>query len=457
MSDYKRMWENNGHRPYWAQLHVAAFTAPFSRITGFSYTRLIFVINKDAINTAYLNIAEMQAATKYFSTWWFDKKNVDKYFRMLDTHFKEARKIEQESKKLDLKKLSTEAILIRIQKLADMHGFSYIFVTQPQHVLPLEKRLKELIADNPNANEIIAAVTTVHLPFPFDAEQQEVAMYKKKWKSLSTAEKQAALKKLAAAYGWFGGIEGESAYGSKHYEAEILSPQPNEKVQRSPHDATVRKEIKELGHLIGVLSNQRIWARWHGMVLRYYIKQCIKELARRWKQPALEYATIPEIIAYHKIGKPPLEEMSKRKEQGYVATLVNSEVVLLTGIHAEPYLMLVREDIASNKIIGQCASPGKVSGKVRIISFADTQYHKEIALFQEGEILVTGMTRPQIAHLCRKAAAIVTDEGGITSHAAIVSREFKIPCVIGTHNATKVLKTGDVVEVNAEKGVVRKL
>ena len=56
-----------------------------------------------------------------------------------------------------------------------------------------------------------------------------------------------------------------------------------------------------------------------------------------------------------------------------------------------------------------------------------------------------------------KAGAIVTDEGGLTSHAAIVSRELKIPCIVGTKIATKILKDGDIVEVDAKKGIVRKI
>jgi pyruvate,water dikinase len=65
------------------------------------------------------------------------------------------------------------------------------------------------------------------------------------------------------------------------------------------------------------------------------------------------------------------------------------------------------------------------------------------------------MTRPDTIMACKKASAIVTDEGGITSHAAILSRELRIPCVIGAHNATQVLKTGDLIEVNANKGIIK--
>jgi len=57
----------------------------------------------------------------------------------------------------------------------------------------------------------------------------------------------------------------------------------------------------------------------------------------------------------------------------------------------------------------------------------------------------------------KKATAIITDEGGLMCHAAIVSREIKVPCIIGTRNATQVLRDGDLVEIDADNGVVRKV
>ena len=77
--------------------------------------------------------------------------------------------------------------------------------------------------------------------------------------------------------------------------------------------------------------------------------------------------------------------------------------------------------------------------------------------FTPGTILVTSMTRPEFMPLMRQAKAVVTDEGGLTCHAAVVSRELGSPCVVGTKNATRVLKSGDLVEVDANKGVVRRL
>ena len=73
---------------------------------------------------------------------------------------------------------------------------------------------------------------------------------------------------------------------------------------------------------------------------------------------------------------------------------------------------------------------------------------------KKGEILVASMTSPDYITAIKKAAAIITDEGGMTCHAAIVSRELRIPCIVGTKIATKVLKNGDIVNINTNQGII---
>lgn len=102
---------------------------------------------------------------------------------------------------------------------------------------------------------------------------------------------------------------------------------------------------------------------------------------------------------------------------------------------------------------GNVGSQGKAQGRVKIIF--NPRLHG--ANFKEGDVLVTGMTSPDFVPLMKKAAAIITELGGITCHAAIISRELGKPCIIGTKIATKVLKDGDLVEVDANTGIVRKL
>ncbi|MBI4093195.1 MAG: hypothetical protein HY420_04700 [Candidatus Kerfeldbacteria bacterium] len=104
------------------------------------------------------------------------------------------------------------------------------------------------------------------------------------------------------------------------------------------------------------------------------------------------------------------------------------------------------------KIIrGTPASPGRVRGRVQL---ADAYTFSKL---KPGVIVVTGMTTPDAVPYLRRVKAIVTDEGGLTSHAAIIAREMHKPCIVGTKYATRVLKNGDRVEVDAKRGIVRKL
>ena len=98
---------------------------------------------------------------------------------------------------------------------------------------------------------------------------------------------------------------------------------------------------------------------------------------------------------------------------------------------------------------GLGASPGRATGPVRVLAST-----AEESSMRKGEILVTRMTSPDWVPIMRRAAAIVTDSGGMTSHAAIVARELGLPCVVGTHDATRVLSTGTVVTVDGAAGTI---
>jgi pyruvate,water dikinase len=109
------------------------------------------------------------------------------------------------------------------------------------------------------------------------------------------------------------------------------------------------------------------------------------------------------------------------------------------------------KNIRTAILVGIPASPGMASGPVKII-----KNPKEINKIKNGDVLVTGMTTPDFVPAMKKAVAIVTDSGGQTSHAAIVSRELGIPCIVGTQTATKILKNNQFVTVNGLRGEVYK-
>ncbi len=122
--------------------------------------------------------------------------------------------------------------------------------------------------------------------------------------------------------------------------------------------------------------------------------------------------------------------------------------------HPDYHFLLpkINQEAKRGIIKGNSAYPGIVQGVVRIL-----RRKNQVSECKEGEILISPMTTPDFIPAMRKAAAIVTDEGGITCHAAIVARELKKPCVVGTKIATQILKDGDFVEVDANQGMVRKI
>ena len=100
---------------------------------------------------------------------------------------------------------------------------------------------------------------------------------------------------------------------------------------------------------------------------------------------------------------------------------------------------------------GSSASPGIGQGRAVLVSNKD-----DLSKVKSGDVLVTKMTSPDYVPAMKRASAIVTDEGGMTSHAAIVSRELGIPCVVGTENGTKLIKDGEIITVDGTHGIVYK-
>ena len=161
---------------------------------------------------------------------------------------------------------------------------------------------------------------------------------------------------------------------------------------------------------------------------------------------------VNDFLRKEKVG---LKKMIQKRQQGYVlASVQDKEIVIDNPTEVSEFLhsFVPKADTTLKEIKGTMASSGYARGQARIIlSFDDFKKMKS------GDILLTTMTTPDFVPLMQKSAAIVTDIGGLLSHAAILSREFNIPCVIGTKIATQIFHDGDLVEVDANKGVVRKI
>lgn len=153
------------------------------------------------------------------------------------------------------------------------------------------------------------------------------------------------------------------------------------------------------------------------------------------------------------------EERSARRR--YTVLMERGECRFLSGeeaVRLRDALVGSTLEATDDAVQGSVAFPGRAVGRARVIIVEGLQrLLEDMEAFQDGEVLVTTMTQPTMVCLARRAAAIVTNEGGITSHAAILARELKIPCVVGTHRGTLVFKDGDTLEVDADRGIVRRV
>lgn len=184
----------------------------------------------------------------------------------------------------------------------------------------------------------------------------------------------------------------------------------------------------------------------------------LREISRRYHYAftELQYCLPQEIRALLGGQRIDRSELRKRRTGFFVHACVRGEDSFMYGQSARKFIHenLHHEAIQHNvkELSGMPAFLGVARGRVKIINTV-----ADMKKMKQGDILVSIATSPTILPAMAKAAAFVTDTGGITCHAAIVARELKTPCVIGTKIATKVLKDGDRVEVDAMRGLVKKI
>lgn len=172
--------------------------------------------------------------------------------------------------------------------------------------------------------------------------------------------------------------------------------------------------------------------------------------------PAVRSVTLEELFALASWPEKISEIAGRRANCLFIVFGEKGACRIIEGSEAERIAQdFLISQATVEEITGSIASRGSkaiTKGVARVLAST-----KDVGKIHEGEILIAPMTTPDFVVAMRKAAAIVTDEGGVTCHAAIISRELGILCIIGTKVATKVLKDGDMVLVDTEKGLVKKL
>ncbi len=356
--------------------------------------------------------------------------------------------------------------------------------------LIMQELTKVGVPNTERAKKVRILTSPVHLSFTLEAEYQLLktahgitARFAGKAPSLKTVRKEAPylgkeLQKLEQKFHWI-----QNNYYNVHYlTAEEFYDEICHLIQEAAKNKTtihqllsrreqelqrVRKEKEELLNSLALspfmknlVETATLFSKWKDVrksgvyIGMYHYDRFLAEVARRtgYNKKQLNFLVFDEIKEVLLDNRKRDADIAKREKQCFFA-VTTKDYFIAGGEEAKPYFTLnaPSENRSVTELKGVVACMGYARGRVRIIRKTE-----EMKQFQTGEILVTNQTTPEFVPVMKKAAAIITEQGGITSHAAVVARELGKPCIIGTKIATTALLNGEVVEVDANNGVVRR-
>ncbi len=407
------------------------------------------------------------------------RKNADNHFKKFTDWSKRAINASEKIRKLDLTKLSS-------RKLIDLYDFLYKEGLEAHASMNpiidaidvvfesfLEKKIRQELPIDINQKEFIRIYKSLVVPvYQTYISQQEIEIIK------TALKKKIIDKDIDRLYnrfwwtklGWENVAPHTREYFSDQVKKYLRQKNLSHKLKGLEEKLKSTKEIRQKVIRKYNLSNRVKY--WLGIMDRYtYFHDVRKEMQVKTMYAAylimseaarrlgldkndlewLLYDEVKDLLQGKKFNK----EEIKRRRQAVCIIISKDGIKIWSGAAAlKKYKKELPAEVGGLKELkGTGVTKGKVKARVKICSGAIEAFEK----VKKGDILVCGMTLPDYVPVMKRASAIITDEGGITCHAAVVSRELKIPCVVGTKIATQVFKDGDLVEVDAEQGIVKKL
>lgn len=316
----------------------------------------------------------------------------------------------------------------------------------------VQEALRPLVPPGIGVQELMGRYIRPNKPSYIQREEEEL----RRISSMSGEQQQRALQRHAKRYAWLRANYAEPTIATVSFFRRRMQTLPARKKNRRSN-----KRLPALPPAVRQLTSLMSWTMgWqderkqdnqHGIMI---LGMVLAEVHRRLKipKPYLFSLTRTDIESASTLQafRTLLPEL-RRRQQGCLILQERGRETVLSGASYRwarlPYQQAVANE--AKEIRGTVANRGQAQGRVRVCRTL-----RDIQGVKPGEVLVASMTRPEYLTAMKKAVAIITDEGGITSHAAIISRELDIPCIIGTKVATKMLKNGDCVDVDAFQGIV---
>lgn len=499
LAKFIKMWEAHA-MPAGAGEQVNAYNfshdKSLKKRCGIVEKKTIFFFEKGNNSQFYYAAKDLDKAATFGFSRFTDKKKTQKYLAdaqkaidLSDKSYFDFLTAELKSKNLQ------ELLSFYIDKLKVYEASYAIYhACQPQYVKKIEQYLqKKLKKDfgSAAAEEIYSILTLSDEHDPLAVEElgwlEVVKNIKRQCVNINKLSSvcRSQIEKHSQKYIYLGLVETNTPWDFNYYfkrlEKDIKKDPQKEideltnkksklrqKKQQLIRQYKLSKEIQVICNNLADIGLIRLAIRFAWTKAAYVSNNVLEEIALRIADSELgrgaiyQYRLDEMINAIEKKIFLSPEEIEKRKlaYMYFSKDSINDygdKVIFYSGKEAvQKKREIIQEEISDIKEIkGVVACRGKVTGRVALFTWVEEDLSKKMEEMKEGDILVAGQTRPFLMPAIRKAGAIVTDEGGITCHAAIVSRELKIPCIIGTKVATKVLKDGDLVEVDAEKGIVK--
>ncbi len=360
--------------------------------------------------------------------------------------------------------------------------FTYYLATQPQNLTKIEEQLKKeiglLITDPILTNEVLGLLTADERISKTAEEELSWLNIVLKSKMGRTVNKDIEGHFSKYKYLMLGDMEWDPKIDTLYSKLKSDMTLEREEIllrirdlERHPVELRLKKKLIlqkhklsktaiELGDIISKIAHIRFVMRVEGFLPFFYLGIGITtELCMRLNltQKELYYCTLPELKSLM-VGAPIISKKElqiRMTDDVYLMAIEDGKVRFIFGEEAKKVFnnLAPPEDILGlESVKGMVAMPGEVVGEAFVFSWEDN-LEDAIENLPKDAILVVGQTRPQIVLLIRKCKGIVTDEGGTMSHAAIVAREFNMPCIVGTKNATKLFKSGQKIKLDATNGV----
>lgn len=461
--------------PLFMYFTIETAFAPLKKLFGITYSESL-IIFKDKKVTWFLDDKELGKQGQLFiNRVILNDSKSKKYFGLWDNRSSEIIKLFSNLDKLNFLLLSEENLISEYKKFSRFYSDWFIVTISLELAAsglePLlgEKLKKYYVESEQKTYQKDFAVLTAPLTLTFYRQEQKDIL---KILTLPKEKQIRALVNHQKKYYWIFNSYAKGQIMNKNYFQKELEKYVKSDFRKilseiEEYPSTITKEKEAIYKKIGIKGEDKRIAiivetfsrllderKMINFRAEHYLELFVEEIAKRTGKSVdnLKYLLPEELTkSFAFIDK----KLIRERKKCFVLSCTDKKIKYFIGDNANVLSdqFLGVKNINESIIHGQVASTGEnlyFRGVAKVVLTIS-----EIDKINAGDILVTTMTSPDFVIGMKKAGAIITDTGGMLSHAAIVSREFKIPCIVGTEIATKVIRDGDVVELHCGRGTVR--